>query len=130
MEIKRELKARFYAAGAIVAEIWTKPIETDDPTKIEWPKNAYAFELVEEVTVVTDGDVKCRGTRLIDGKKYYHPDSRVMRLEDIPNKPGYRLLRSTMENTGWDIVILPRGGNFPLPFNPERDVVLKKEGER
>jgi len=126
-EIKRELKARFYAAGAIVAEIWTKPIKTDNPTKIEWPKDAYAFEIVEEVTVVTDDGVECRGTRLIDGKKYYHPDSQVMRLKDIPDRPKYHFLRFTMENAGWDAIVFPRCGDFPLPFDPERDVILPKE---
>ena len=126
-EIKRELKVRFWAPGLLFSESWDEPVKTTDPLEIEWPEDAYAFEFFEETTITTDDGVVCKGTRDVDGKRYYHPDSLLKTLEEIPDTPENPILRYNMISNEWNAVITTRSEDWFVLFDPERDVILPKK---
>ena len=126
-EIKRELKVRFWSPGFLFAESRVEPVKTTDPLEIEWPEDAYAFEFFEETTITTDDGVVCKGTRDVDGKRYYHPDSLLKTLEEIPDTSENSILRYNMISNERNAVITTRSEDRFVLFDPERDVILPKE---
>lgn len=124
--MKKEIKrwVMFLAPGAFVAEYWSRDIEHLDPARIEWPDNAYAFELYEREDMV-DGETRYKGEPKQIGQTYYHPSSKIETLEQVranPNKGS--CLVSNMECNNWDRVIWTRWGNWPQPFDAAKMTVL------
>ena len=116
---------RFLAPGSFFAEEWSRPVETLDPRAVAWPDNAYAFSLHERVDVHDGPDVFIGKSRQI-GPLYYHPDSKVVTLEEVAarNDLGDRILLDNMRINKWPSVIYSRWGNWPQPFDAEKMAVL------
>lgn len=116
---------RFMAPGAFVAEDWSRPVETLDPNAVQWPDNAYCFSLHERIDVM-DGPEVFTGPAKKVGPTYFHPDSVVESLEQVRANPkATRTLIANMEGNRWSHIVWSRWGNWPQPFDPAQDVVLK-----
>jgi len=117
---------KFFSPGIIVAEIQTKKIKSLNPYKIKFPDHAYSFTLNEREDVIDEETGKeYLGKDKQVGPRYYHPDSKVETLEEVKkNRPSARILISNLENNNWHKIIWSRWGNWPQPFDPEKDVIL------
>jgi len=115
----------FYSPGTIVANTWSKDIEKPvKPENVEWPDNAYAFELCERENII-ENDETYKG-KVIKSKMYYHPNSKLSTLKEIKATNDRRdatLIRN-MENNNWNRVIFTRWGNWPQPYKPEEMEVI------
>lgn len=115
----------FWAPGSFVAEEWSRDVPSDDPRKVEWPGNAYAFRMFRREDVI-DGDKKYRGQPEQLGPVYYHPDSAVQSLEEAQANPkASEVLISNMKCNGWKQIIWTRWMTWPQPFDPEKVAVLR-----
>ena len=114
----------FYAPGAFIANTWTKEVESEDPYQVEWPDNAYAFDVCQRVDL-HDGPEVFQGKVKQIGPTYYHPDSTIKTLAEVEADPtrGPALL-GNMRTNGWDRVIYTRWGTWPQPFNEKTCRVL------
>jgi hypothetical protein len=117
--------ARFISPGAFFAEDWTKPLESPDPRKVEWPENAYAFSIHKREDVI-DGDKRYEGKPEKVGPLYYHPESYIQTLDEVRTNPqASRILISNMECNKWAQIIWTRWNNRPQPFNADGVQILK-----
>jgi hypothetical protein len=127
MKKVRKLYLSFWHPGTMVAEQSTSEVDSIvgfDPHKVEWPKNAYAFRLFERFDVV-DGKATFKGEPQQLGPTYYHPDSRVETIDEVrANKNATPILVRNMQANGWKLIVWSRWGNWPQPFDPDKDVVI------
>ena len=114
----------FLSPGSIVADQWTRDVESLDPYTVDWPDRAYAFTMHTREDVV-DGAARYKGVPARVGPVYYHPDSKVETLEEVRINPNAGdILVSNMECNRWGRVVWSRWGNWPQPFEAEKAVVL------
>jgi hypothetical protein len=117
----------FWRTGSFVGESWNVYVtEKPNKKKIKFPDSAYSCRFFQRTDVIVDGKTY-EGKAEQIGKWYYHPDSKVMTLEEIKalNNPNDRILISNMECNGWISVIYTRWGNWPQPFAPINMEILK-----
>lgn len=120
--------ATFMAPGLIVGNQWDMELASEDPQKVHWPDDAYAFTLHRREDVTVDG-AEYQGKREQVGPIYYHPDSVVQTLEEAKANPkATPVLISNMECNDWGSVVWTRWGNWPQPFDPAEIQVLPKGG--
>ena len=127
MRVVTNLYVTFYYPGLIVADTSTKKVGSTDPNLVEWPENAYSFQMYQREDVV-EGDKVYKGEPKAIGKMCYHPDSSVESLASVrKNRPNERTLIANMEGNHWGHIIWSRWGNWPQPFDPNESVVLPKQ---
>lgn len=116
----------FYSPGSFCANTWTKDVDKlPEPNSVEIPENAYSFTLNKREDII-DGDKKYKGTSEQVGPMYYHPDSKVTTLEETRGHSGAtKTLISNMMCNNWDSVIWTRWGNWPQPFNADKQEVVR-----
>lgn len=120
--------ARFISPGSFVAETWTAPLTSPDPSSVEWPERAYAFTIHQREDVA-DGTQRFKGETKRIGPIYYHPDSVVESLEEVAKNPkATSILIGNMKGNGWTHVVWTRWGNWPQPFEADRMQVLSAGG--
>jgi len=113
----------FLYPGAFLSETSCHEIEGLD-SKFDLPKNAFAYTLysVEIKTTEVNGEVFDKKNRInIPGVAYI--DGQIKTLDDIPNTPEFRILRSNMEGNGYSAVVYCRTHNYQ-PFYPDVDKVV------
>ncbi|MEN6549998.1 MAG: hypothetical protein ABFE07_28475 [Armatimonadia bacterium] len=117
--------------GLLVGENWDKDCEPGiDPEDVEWPKNAYAFRIMERTDVVHDGETY-KGKAEQVGPLYYHPDSRVETLEEVRQNPrATDTLISNMRCNKWNRIIWTRWNNWPQPYEAKEIRVLPKKEKK
>lgn len=117
--------ATFYTPGVFVADTWHKNLDSTDPTMVEWPDDAYCFDVFKREDVV-DGEATYKGKPEQVGKRYYHPDSKVEDLAQAKVNPNSTdTLISNMEINKFKYIVWSRWGNWPQPFDYDKDEVLK-----
>lgn len=129
-EPRMEYQARFWRPGAFFGEDWYQPIESADPKTVEWPDMAYCFDLFERKAFVGPDGTEYHTDWKKIGKRYYHPDSKVLTLGDVKARPEFcrptSFLATNMEHNGWKSVVLSRWGDWPQEFDPVTDEILTK----
>lgn len=124
IETRVKFWATFYTPGSFVCNTCTQDMREPDPHKVEWPPNAYAFTLNAREELIKDGKVYL-GEVLQVGPLYYHPDSKVESLEEARANPASTdILIQNMEINKWDYIVWSRWGNWPQPFDPNKDQIL------
>jgi len=120
---KTKYWVRFYTPGSFTANTRDSDIEEGTHANdIIFPDNAYAFTLRERTDIHEEGEVfKGKPT---DSKLYYHPDSQIENLGDIPDTPANNILRKNMINNNWHSVIFTRWHNWPQRYDQEKVIVL------
>lgn len=125
METTTKYYATFYSPDIFCANTWAKEIDSPDPCKVKWPKNAYAFYIESQESVTVNGTVLSSDRKRI-GPVYYHPDSKIETIDEVRKNPNAGpCLASNMENNGWDKVIWTRWGNWPQPYDSKKTVILE-----
>ena len=116
---------RFLSPGSFVANEWTMPVESADPSAVVWPDNAYAFTIHERVDML-DGQETFKGEAKQIGPVYYHPNSRIDTQAVVAARgdPRDRILLENMECNGWPAVIYSRWGNWPQPYEADKTRIL------
>jgi len=133
MEATTKHFARFYYIGSLVAS--TKDIELPAelrPEEIEFPKYAYCFNLYKVITIEDDG-ILYKSDPISSDRFYWHPDSYITDYYEVKQCHTERgkYLLDNMERNGWERMIWTRYKDFPLPYNPDTDIILpKKEGNK
>ena len=127
MQIREIYTARFFRPGSFVGETWETPVDSLSPDDVEWPKEAYAFQLRKSSCVIVDG-VQYKSDTTNVGPMYYHPDSKVMTLAEIEarNDPNDRILLSNMRMNNWPAVVLTRWGNWPQPTGNDIKILKRR----
>ena len=124
MKTERKQWVKFFCPGLICGEDWNVDTDHVDPSKVEWPDNAYAFQFYGREDVIND-DKRFKGDAESIGPMYYHPDSKVETLAEVKKNPDAgRCLASNMECNDWDAVVWSRWGNWPQPFEKDTMVIL------
>lgn len=127
MKKKRSIYISFFHPGIFVADqstIQLNGIMDFDPRKIDWPESAYACRLFERFDVI-DGSAVFRGEPHQIGPVYYHPDSKVETIDEVrANINSTFTLISNMQRNGWKLIVWSRWGNWPQPFDPDKDMVI------
>ena len=123
MRTSTEFIAVYFYAGTICANTSETVFNSlEEVTLADWPNRAYAYKLYQQDIVTDTGTGKvyrCDRTE-VDGKLYYHPDSKVETLEQVRNNPNAtEILIRNMECNGWDSIVWTRYGNWPQPFDKE-----------
>jgi hypothetical protein len=117
----------FYMPGIICAEYWDKDIDSPDPNMVEWPKNAYAFNLYEQENIIDDNGKVFEGESKKLGPMYYHPDSKIETLSQLKKShPNDKILINNVESNGYKNVIWTRWNNWPQMFNDKEYEILIK----
>lgn len=125
MQKETVIYVKFFSPGSFVAESWTEEVESLDPYTVKWPENAYAFTMYLREDIIYEGK-RHKGEPTKIDSMYYHPDSKVETLEQVKINPNRgQFLVSNMELNGWNKVVWTRWGNWPQPFNEDKDIVLK-----
>jgi hypothetical protein len=115
----------FYTPGILFAENWNKDIEIPDPNIVEWPKNAYAFDLYEQENVIDDNGKIFEGKPKKIGPMYYHPDSKIETLSQLKKShPNDKILINNVESNGYKKVIWTRWNNWPQMFDDKEYEIL------
>jgi len=121
---------RFWSPGLIFGESWDVevPVGTK-PKDVEWPEYAYCFQVVTRTDILKKGE-RFRGDSHVSPAHYYHPDSIVESYSQaVCNPKATRQLLSNMSSNNWDHIVWSRSGNWPQPFNPDRDVVIESSAK-
>lgn len=115
---------RFRSKLSFAAEEFTESVSSADPKDVVFPENAYAFTLHERVDVV-DGDDVYTGKEYKLGPMYYHPDSKVMTLDEIESRsePRDNILLANMRCNGWNSMIYTRWGDWPQPYTENMKIL-------
>lgn len=92
---------------------------------VVWPEAAVAFTLFARADEVIGGEVWRGLAKRINSVRYYHPDSTVLSLAEVRQRPASGYLVANMERNELSHVVYTRFGDDPQPFFPEHMVVMK-----
>lgn len=118
----------FLYAGSFTADYRTEEVGHADPALIEVPDGAYAFRFFD-IREIDDGGTVLRSDRLNKSMTFY-PDGVLATVEQAREMPNSQILVSNMEGNGWPAVVFSRYGNFPQPFNPAKDLIIRLRARR
>lgn len=118
----------FYSPGSFTADSWSGEAVDGviDPRIVEFPANAYAFDICERTDVIDDDGTVFRGAvRTL--RQYWHPASRVTTVADVKAMDDTKnnILVRNMECNGWSAVVWSRWNNWPQPWNETCMEVLR-----
>jgi len=119
---------RFYSPGSFMADTQDGDMSLNpiDPRGVEWPKNAYMFNIYTRTDVHEKKEVY-QGKAKQVGFNYYHPDSKVESLGDVYKNPSAtKILIDNMRMNNWSHIVWSRWDNWPQPFDHIKDYVLPK----
>lgn len=113
----------FHAPGLIVGDTWEQEVTGDDPRQVQWPPNAYCFDMYHRVDVIDGEDVYTgKPTKL---GRYYHRDSKVETLEQVRRNPNATsVLIQNMIGNGCSHIIWSRWGTWAQPYDPKEIEIL------
>lgn len=116
----------FFCPGTLFAESYEREVVSSDPYKVEFPENAYCFQIHSREDVI-DGATVYRGSPIQIGPTYYHPDSKVETIAQAQNnKKSSTTLLDNMRYNKWEHIVWSRYGNWPQPYVPGDHIVLEK----
>lgn len=110
-----ERRVKYLMPGSFFAEDGTLAATTIDDALALIPRNAYAFQFYERTTQ----KAKCEDGTMIDHttskivSPWYFPGGKLLKLDDIPDTPEYRILRSNMECNRYDVIRTRLGNHVP-----------------
>jgi hypothetical protein len=118
---------KFWRTGIMFAEDWN--VDCDEfphPKDIDWPERAYVASFHKREDIIDDDGIEYQGKAEKVGLNYYHPDSKIEILEEVKKNPNAtKTLIDNMKFNKWDAIVWTRWGNFPQPFDPNKDTVIK-----
>lgn len=116
--------AEFYHVGFFFAGRSSQAVEFPNCELIKkWPDSAYCYRFYKQDEII-EGNKVFKGEVEQVGLTYYHPESQVKNLEQVKKDPNNQILASNMKSNGWKYVIFSRFGNFPQPFDPNKDMIV------
>ena len=121
----------FTCPGAFFNETYSREVDTRDPSCLQIPDNAYAFQFYDIIGTtqviwnlksVDNERVTMKSERMNLSLRYYL-NGKVMTYDEVAAEvPNNKILLSNMKCNGWRGVIKTRFGNFQ-PFTDGKDVV-------
>ncbi len=123
----RKTYVEFQYPGLLFSNISTQEVETRDTSKLDMPKNAFAFNFFDiiSMTIEVDGELVELESKRIHKSNLHYYGGKVYTAQEIRRKfPQEKTLISNMRINGYKKVIKCRTGNWqPL----EKDDVFIKE---